>query len=150
MVKITGRYKELIIGAGGENIAPVPIEDNIKLLCPAISNVVMIGDQRKFCTALVTLKTEDTGGGELPGSDVLEAAAATAIKGVTTVSEAARNPEFIEMVQTAIEHTNENGKVCPLRPARIQKFTILPQDLSMSGGELTPTFKTKRSVISDK
>eukprot|EP00038_Savillea_parva_P007859 m.172964 g.172964 ORF g.172964 m.172964 type:complete len:757 (+) comp13615_c0_seq1:43-2313(+) len=150
MVRITGRYKELIIGAGGENIAPVPIEDNVKLLCPAISNIVMVGDKRKFCTALVTLKTEDTGGGELPGSDVLEGAAATAIKGVTTVSAAAQNADFIKMVQTAIEQTNENGKVCPLRPARIQKFTILPRDLSMSGGELTPTFKTKRSVIEQK
>eukprot|EP00035_Acanthoeca_spectabilis_P020663 m.434004 g.434004 ORF g.434004 m.434004 type:complete len:774 (+) comp17653_c0_seq1:109-2430(+) len=150
MVKITGRFKELIIGAGGENIAPVPIEDNIKLLCPAISNCVMIGDKRKFCTALVTLKTTDTGNGELPGSDTLEGPAATAIEGVTTVSEAARNPKFIEMIQTAIEHTNKNGKVCPLRPAQVQKFTILPHDLSMSGGELTPTFKTKRSVISAK
>ena len=46
-VKITGRYKELIIGAGGENIAPVPIEDNIKKLCPGVSNVMMIGDKRK-------------------------------------------------------------------------------------------------------
>lgn len=41
----------------------MPIEDNIKLLCPAISNCVMIGDKRKFCTALVTLKTTDTGNG---------------------------------------------------------------------------------------
>ena len=44
LLKITGRYKELIIGAGGENIAPVPIEDNVKRLCPAISNFMMVGD----------------------------------------------------------------------------------------------------------
>ena len=48
------RYKELIMGAGGENIAPVPIEDNIKKLCPFVSNVMMVGDKRKFNTALVT------------------------------------------------------------------------------------------------
>lgn len=56
MVKITGRYKELIIGAGGENIAPVPIEDSIKASCDGINEVIMIGDKRKYCVALVTLK----------------------------------------------------------------------------------------------
>ena len=50
MVKITGRYKDLIIGSGGENIAPVPIEDNIKKLCPAISNILMVGDKRKYAS----------------------------------------------------------------------------------------------------
>merc|ERR1719174_322201 len=58
MIRITGRYKELIIGAGGENIAPVPIEDMIKKLCPAISNVMMVGDKRKYNTCLVTLKAK--------------------------------------------------------------------------------------------
>merc|ERR1711976_731244 len=48
MVKITGRYKELIIGAGGENIAPVPIEDCVKKACEGINEVMMIGDKRKY------------------------------------------------------------------------------------------------------
>merc|ERR1712226_622413 len=48
MVKITGRYKELIIGAGGENIAPVPIEDVVKKSCDGISEVMMVGDHRKY------------------------------------------------------------------------------------------------------
>jgi acyl-CoA synthetase (AMP-forming)/AMP-acid ligase II len=61
-VRITGRFKELIIGAGGENVAPVPIEDNIKLLCPAISNVMMVGDKRKYNTCVVTLKAEGATG----------------------------------------------------------------------------------------
>merc|ERR1740117_1283664 len=56
MLKITGRYKELIIGAGGENVAPVPIETHMKLLCPGVSNFMMVGDKRKFNVALVTLK----------------------------------------------------------------------------------------------
>merc|ERR1712232_624056 len=56
MVKITGRYKELIIGDGGENIAPVPIEDSIKKLCDGVNEVMMIGDKRKFNVAVVTLK----------------------------------------------------------------------------------------------
>merc|ERR1719408_1031115 len=60
--KITGRYKELIMGAGGENIAPVPIEDNIKKLVPGISNIMMVGDKRKFNVALITLKTKGATG----------------------------------------------------------------------------------------
>merc|ERR1712196_261763 len=56
MVKITGRYKELIIGAGGENVAPVPVEDTVKKHCGAISNVMMIGDKRKSNVAVITLK----------------------------------------------------------------------------------------------
>ena len=67
MVRITGRYKELIISAGGENIAPVPIENAIKAACPGLSNVMMIGDKRKFNVALMTLKTEGANG-ELPGT----------------------------------------------------------------------------------
>merc|ERR1719486_273790 len=71
MVKITGRYKELIIGAGGENIAPVPIEDAVKRECDGISEVMMIGDKRKYNVALITLKAVGANG-EVPGTDVLD------------------------------------------------------------------------------
>merc|ERR1719493_54608 len=74
MVRITGRYKELIIGAGGEDIAPVPVEEHIKLQCPALSNVMMVGDNRKYNVALVTLQAEGSTG-ELPGGDDLTGAA---------------------------------------------------------------------------
>merc|ERR1711871_1501658 len=57
MYYITGRIKELIITHGGENIAPVPIEDCIKVNCPALANVMMIGDKRKYNVCLVTLKS---------------------------------------------------------------------------------------------
>merc|ERR1719198_2843347 len=57
LLHITGRIKELIITAGGENIAPVPIEDKLKELCPAISNVMLVGDKRKYNVCLITLKT---------------------------------------------------------------------------------------------
>merc|ERR1712137_1181827 len=70
MLRITGRYKELIIGAGGENIAPVPVEENIKQLCPALSNIMMVGDNRKYNVALVTLQAEGSTG-EFPGGDDL-------------------------------------------------------------------------------
>merc|ERR1712159_151031 len=67
MVKITGRYKELIIGDGGENIAPVPIEDHVKKMCDGINEVMMIGDKRKYDVALITLKAVGANG-ESPGT----------------------------------------------------------------------------------
>merc|ERR1711933_613609 len=71
---ITGRIKELIIGAGGENIAPVPIEEYISTIRPGISNIVMIGNQRKYNVCLISLKTwvdPDTG---IPSSKLVGAA----------------------------------------------------------------------------
>ena len=83
MCKITGRFKELIIGAGGENIAPVPVEDRVKELCPVISNIMMVGDKRKFNTALITLQAGGTG--TEPGGEDLTGLAAGYVPGVTTI-----------------------------------------------------------------
>ena len=147
MVKITGRYKELIIGAGGENIAPVPFEDRVKELCPAISNFLMIGDQQKFNVALVTLKAVGATG-DAPGTDELDGAAKSVDPSVTKISEAAKSPAFIKLITDAITATNADGTACPMNAAKIQKFSILPRDFSVETGELTPTLKTKRSVVS--
>lgn len=57
-LKITGRIKELIITAGGENISPVNIEDTVKEACPIISNIMIVGDDKRFLAALITLKVE--------------------------------------------------------------------------------------------
>jgi len=149
MFWITGRYKELIIGAGGENIAPVPIEDNVKSLCPGISNFIMIGNKRKYNVALVTLKAKGANG-EQPGSDELDSAALTVSHGINSISGASRDKKWIETIKQAIISTNNNGSCCPSNASRIQKFTILPCDLSIVGGELTPTLKTKRSVVDKK
>ena len=57
-MKITGRIKELIITAGGENIAPVPIEDNFKVLCPPCANIMMVGEMQRFMAAFITFKVD--------------------------------------------------------------------------------------------
>jgi len=146
MFKITGRYKELIITAGGENIAPVPIENHIKFLCPAISNVIMIGDKKKFNICLVTLKSK----GQPPGTNDLDAEALSVDSSIKTISDAMDSTIFTNTIKSAIENTNNNKEVCVSRPCKIQKFTILPCDFSDSTGELTPTLKLKRSVTQEK
>eukprot|EP00467_Chlorarachnion_reptans_P011450 CAMPEP_0114506266 /NCGR_PEP_ID=MMETSP0109-20121206/11333_1 /TAXON_ID=29199 /ORGANISM="Chlorarachnion reptans, Strain CCCM449" /LENGTH=747 /DNA_ID=CAMNT_0001684837 /DNA_START=126 /DNA_END=2369 /DNA_ORIENTATION=- len=149
MVKITGRYKELIIGAGGENVAPVPIESNVKKLCPAISNIMMVGDKRKFNIALITLKCEGATG-EFPGTDQLTGPAAEVKEGINTISEAGNDSDYIDMIRKAIVETNKDGTCCPSNAAKIQRFTILPEDFSITTNDLTPTLKLKRSVVSKK
>merc|ERR1711915_205312 len=112
MYKITGRYKELIIGEGGENIAPVPIEDSVKGLCDAIGECMMIGDKRKYNVALITLKAKGANG-EVPGTDDLEASnSRNELKAqgadITKISEAMSNERWIAKIQSAIDQTNKN------------------------------------------
>jgi long-chain-fatty-acid--CoA ligase ACSBG len=144
MVKITGRYKEIIIGSGGENIAPVPIEDHVKSLCPAISNIMMIGEKKKYNTAFITLKAVGATG-EAPGGDQLDGDAV--LHGETTISGASANEAYIQMITDALIATNNEGKVCPSSASKIQKFSILPADFSVETNELTPTLKLKRSAV---
>merc|ERR1719359_1771158 len=149
MVKITGRYKELIIGEGGENIAPVPIEDAVKKACDGICEVMMVGDKRKYNVALVTLKAVGANG-EIPGTDELDAGAKRLVPEVTTITEAMDDKVWINAVTEAITSANNDGKVCPNNAFKIQKFTILPTNFSEEGNELTPTKKLKRSVVTTK
>merc|ERR1719359_2308427 len=97
MVKITGRYKELIIGEGGENIAPVPIEDHVKKACDGIAEIMMIGDKRKYNVAIVTIKAKGANG-EVPGTDELDAGAARVNPEVKTISGAMNDKVWIDAV----------------------------------------------------
>jgi len=146
MCKITGRFKELIIGEGGENIAPVPIEDSVKGLCDAVAECMMVGDQRKYNVAIITLKAVGANG-EVPGTDDLDAAATRVNPAVTKISQAMKDPKYIETVTAAITKTNSNGKLVPNNAFKIQKFTILPLNFSEENGELTPTKKLKRATV---
>jgi len=146
MVRITGRYKELIIGAGGENIAPVPIEDNMKKLCPFISNIMMYGDKKKFNVCLISIKCQGATG-ELPGSNQTDGPAAAY---GATIGECATNPAFVKAVTDALKATGNDGDVTPSNAAKIQKWTLLPIDFSVATDELTATLKLKRSVVESK
>merc|ERR1712232_101510 len=146
MVKITGRYKELIIGEGGENIAPVPIEDEVKKNCDGINEIMMIGDKRKYNVAVVTLKAVGANG-EMPGTDDLDAGAKRINPEVTTISKAMDDKAWIDAITAAITAANKNGKCCPNNAFKIQKFTILPTNFSEEGNQLTPTKKLKRKVV---
>jgi long-chain acyl-CoA synthetase len=126
---ITGRKKEIIITAGGKNIAPKNIEAALKesLL---ISEAIVIGDRKKFLSALVTIDeavaqklAPDLAAGQLAGSPAVRAAVQ---KQVDTVNEALARVE------------------------QIKKFAILPQAFSIANGELTPTLKLKRKVIAQR
>jgi len=146
MVKITGRYKEIIIGDGGENIAPVPIEDSVKKLVDGVGEIMMVGDKRKYNVALVTLKAVGANG-EVPGTDSLDAGAKRVNPEVQTISGAMDDPVWISTIREAIIATNKNPKICINNAFTIQKFTILPTNFSEEGGHLTPTKKLKRAVV---
>jgi len=150
-VRITGRIKELIITAGGENIPPVLIEDEIKAQCAAISNVMAIGDKQKYLIAIYTLKQKMTGEGAPDPSGELEGAALALMKecgsDATTFAESRECDKVKAALQTALDFANANATS---RAQKIQKFQILPEDFSVPGGELGPTLKLKRPPVVEK
>eukprot|EP00457_Paulinella_chromatophora_P002204 gb/GEZN01002208.1/.p1 GENE.gb/GEZN01002208.1/~~gb/GEZN01002208.1/.p1 ORF type:complete len:721 (-),score=108.13 gb/GEZN01002208.1/:399-2561(-) len=145
-VFITGRIKELIVTAGGENIAPVPIEDKLKQECPLISNCMVVGDHRNYNVILITLKSvlNDATG---EWTTTLSEEAKQLSPGVTTTEQAEKDPKWQAYLQGGMDRTNS---AAVSRAQRVQKFTILPKDFSIPTGELTPTLKLKRSVVAEK
>ncbi|XP_076135255.1 long-chain-fatty-acid--CoA ligase ACSBG2 isoform X1 [Alosa pseudoharengus] len=146
---ITGRIKELIITAGGENIPPVPIEDALKEAVPLISNAMLIGDKRKFLSMLLTIKCEvnsETGAPE----DELTAEALEFCRKLgsssTRVSDLAGGRDRLvhAAIQEGVTRVNERASS---NAQRIQKWTVLEHDFSITGGELGPTMKLKRPVV---
>ena len=148
-ITITGRLKELIVTAGGENVSPVPIENKIIELCPLIANCVVVGDKRKFLSCLISLKTEvDPATGE--PTDKLATSVVAKIRGLgskaTTVREAVDCPIVKKVIDEAVEGYN---KVAISRAQEIRKWVLLERDLSLGHGELTATLKMKRNVVHD-
>ena len=133
-LKITDRKKELIITAGGENISPQILEGKLKAI-PVISQAVVIGDRRKYMTALFTLDPEK-----------VASAVAEAGSPAKTPAEAATCKKFNAYLQAKVEDVNRTLA----RVQAIKKFVILPKELSVEGEELTPTMKLKRRAIYEK
>lgn len=146
---ITGRKKELIITAGGENIAPVPIEDTVKECLPCVSNCILIGDKRKFLSMLITLKV-DVNMDTLEPTDNLTAVTVDWVKaqgsGATKVSDILDHKDAIVLkaIQKGIDKANERAIS---RAQKIQKWSLLPRDFSIPGGELGPTMKLRRPIV---
>ncbi|KAJ9591842.1 hypothetical protein L9F63_001659, partial [Diploptera punctata] len=145
---ITGRIKELIITAGGENIAPVILEEEIKTQLPCISNAMLIGDKRKFLSILLTFKTEmnmETG----EPLDELTPETKKWCKDVgfeaNTVKDIleGQSEKIMEAIQKGIDRANTKAIS---NAQRVQKFQILPRDFSIPTGEIGPTMKLKRNV----
>jgi long-subunit acyl-CoA synthetase (AMP-forming) len=133
-LKITDRKKELIITSGGKNIAPAIIESKLRQI-PAISQAVVIGDRRNYLVALVTLDPTRA-------ADQAKAAGSPA----STPEALATCPVFRQYLEKQVEGVNTTLA----RYETIKKFKILPRELSIDDGELTPTMKLKRRVVNQK
>lgn len=150
---ITGRIKELLITAGGENVAPVPIEENIKKeLSGLLSNAVLIGDKKKYLTVFLTLRTTIDPATERPTNKLTPAAVdfcRSLGRNHATVEDILNGPDPLVMnaIQGAIDRAN---KMAVSNAARVQKWTVLPVDVSIPGGELGPTLKLKRFAFNKK
>uniref|UniRef100_A0A3Q2HI29 Long-chain-fatty-acid--CoA ligase ACSBG1 n=1 Tax=Equus caballus TaxID=9796 RepID=A0A3Q2HI29_HORSE len=149
---ITGRLKELIITAGGENVPPVPIEEAVKTELPIISNAMLIGDQRKFLSMLLTLKCTLDPDTSDPTDNLTEWAVEFCQRvgsKATTVSEIVRKKDeaVYQAIEEGIQRVNMNAAA---QPYHIQKWAILEKDFSISGGELGPTMKLKRLIVLEK
>ena len=131
-ISITGRKKEIIVTAGGKNVAPAVLEDALRAH-PLISQCLVVGDGKPFIGALITLDSET-----LPGWKERHGLAAD-----TPVSELVKNPDLVAEIDEAV--AEGNTKVS--NPERIKKYRILEVDFTQETGELTPTLKLKRNVI---
>jgi long-chain acyl-CoA synthetase len=132
-LSITGRKKDIIITAGGKNLTPANIENDLKQ-CRWISQAVMHGDQRPYPVVLITLDEE-----EIP-------AYASEHDLPQDISSLCRRPEIHTLIQQEVDRAN--GKYAQVE--QVKKFAILDHDLSQATGELTPTLKVKRNVVNEQ
>mmetsp|Transcript_59076 Transcript_59076/g.129401 ORF Transcript_59076/g.129401 Transcript_59076/m.129401 type:complete len:704 (+) Transcript_59076:26-2137(+) len=146
-VKITGRVKELIITAGGENIPPVLIEDAVKEQCSALGNVMAIGDQRKFLTMLVAAKVKENPADGSATEELIGEALALD-PACTTVSQAKNSEIWKKAIDDAITKYNKEKAISQAQ--KIQKWVLIPTTFTVAGGELGPTLKLKRGPTMEK
>ncbi|MFC3896016.1 AMP-dependent synthetase/ligase [Lentzea rhizosphaerae] len=129
-VTITGRKKDIIITAGGKNIAPANVE-NVLRQSRWISHAVLYGDRKPYCVALITLDADEI----VPWASA---------KGLPTdVESLVGHPEVRALVQQVVDEANSHFA----NVSQVKKFVLLTRDLSQEEGELTPTLKVKRNVV---
>ncbi|WP_032380624.1 AMP-dependent synthetase/ligase [Rhodococcoides fascians] len=131
-VSITGRKKEIIVTAGGKNVAPAVLEDALRANA-IISQCLVVGDAKPFIGALITLDPE-----ALPGW--LERHSLSAD---IPFSELSKNADLVAEIDKAVAEANKKVS----NPEQIKKYTILENDFTVETGELTPTMKLKRNII---
>jgi long-chain-fatty-acid--CoA ligase ACSBG len=148
---ITGRIKDILITAGGENVAPIIVENAIKKELPCISNVMVVGDRRKFLSCVITFLVNINPDTNVPTTDLAPNAINWAQEEVgfkaLTVSDLVSNPKTMKVLEAGIERANTHAIS---NAQRIRKFIVLETDFSLPGGELGPTFKVKRHEVEKK
>merc|ERR1712209_66219 len=146
---IVGREKDLIITAGGENIAPQPIHEEVKKRLPIISQVLLLGDKQKFCSTFLTLAV-DVDPDTMEPSNKLTSAALDWCRSVgsnaNTVQDVLKGPDsnIMRGIQAGTDAAN---KEAVSNAQKIQKWMIVPRDFSIPGGEIGPTMKVKRQHV---
>jgi long-chain acyl-CoA synthetase len=133
-LRITDRKKDLFITAGGKNIAPQYIENKLKA-SPYINDAVVIGDRRRYCTALIVIDEEN----------VTQWAQDRRVP-FTTYADLAARPEVYDLIRAEVAAVNRTLS----SPEQVKKFAILPKRLYAEDGEVTPTLKVKRKAIMEK
>ncbi|XP_077174470.1 long-chain-fatty-acid--CoA ligase ACSBG1 isoform X2 [Paroedura picta] len=149
---VTGRIKEILVTAGGENVPPLPIEDAVKKELPLLSNAMLIGDGRKFLSILLTVKcvvdldtSEPTDCLTQEARSFCEKVGSRATKASEIVKE--RDAAVYRAIQEGIDRVNERAVA---NVQRIQKWAVLEKDFSIAGGEFGPTMKLRRQAVLEK
>ena len=128
---IVGRKKELIVTAGGKNVAPAVLEDRLRAH-PLVSQCMVVGDNQPFIAALVTLDP-----------DALKAWVANNKKDGAAIGDLVNDPDLIAVIQTAVDDANKAVS----KAESIRKFTLLSTDFTIAGGHLTAKLSVKRHVV---
>ena len=128
---IVGRKKELIVTAGGKNVAPAVLEDRLRAH-PLVSQCMVVGDNQPFIAALVTLDP-----------DALKGWVANNKKDGASIGDLVNDPDLIAVIQTAVDEANKAVS----KAESIRKFTLLSTDFTIAGGHLTAKLSVKRHVV---
>jgi long-chain acyl-CoA synthetase len=131
-LRVTGRKKDIIVTAGGKNVAPAVLEDRLRAH-PLVSQCMVVGDGRPFVACLVTLDEEAIGPWQARHPSLAGA----------SLAELAEAPELIAEIQSAVDDANKAVS----RAESIRKFKVLPVDFTEQNGYLTPSLKVRRGVV---